>query len=251
MKRFTNWLFKGFIIFFLVLTLVFAYLGVFHKDLILQWLGYIKTIVYGLGYWNYFIIFLFAFIESFPLIWVSVPGQLVLITVAWFLWIDSILLSWLFASLGALFWNYIWYLMWLKYWDNFFKKYWVWMWVWETDIKYIKKWMDKQWWLWVVFWKFHNLLRAFVPFIAWTSKMNNFSFALFNIIGSILRATSMVILWVFFVENAETILSNIWKIFMFILILVWIYIYFFKRKEFQIYWQEKNLEMEQIMNLKK
>ena len=251
MKKILNLIFKWFIVFFIILTLVFAYLWIFHKDIILQLLDYIKNIVNILWYWNYLIILLFAFIESFPLIWISIPWQLVLITVAWFLWFDNMWLSWLFASVWAILWNYTWYLMWVEYWDNFFKKYWIWIWVGETDIKYIKKWMDKQWWLWIVFWKFHNLLRAFVPFIAGTSKMNNFSFAIFNIIWSIFRAWSMVVLWVFFVENAEVILSNIGKIFMFIVIGFWIYIYFYKKDEFSKYWKEKNIEMENIMKLKK
>ena len=94
-------------------------------------------------------------------------------------------------------------------------------------------------------------MRAFVPFIAWTSKMNNISFTLFNIIWSTFRAWSMVILWVFFVENATVILSNIGKVFMFILFWLGIYIYFFKKEEFQAYWEEKNLEIENLMNFKK
>jgi len=61
----------------------------------------------------------------------------------------------------------------------------------------------------------------------------------------------MVILWVFFVENATVILSNIGKVFMFILFWLGIYIYFFKKEEFQAYWEEKNLEIENLMNFKK
>jgi len=64
----------------------------------------------------------------------------------------------------------------------------------------------------VIFGKFHNLFRAFVPFIAGSSKMNNKMFTVFNIIGSVLRAVVMVSLGVFFVENAEKILDNIGKI---------------------------------------
>jgi len=251
MHKFINLLFKLFIIFFIILTLIFAYLGIFHKELILNLLDYVKNIVYSLWYWNYLIILFFAFIESFPLIWVSIPWQLVLITVAGFLWFQNILLSWLCAWVWALLWNYTWYLMWVKYWNDFFTKYGNWIWVWQVDIKYIKKWMQKQWWLWIVFGKFHNLLRAFVPFIAGTSKMNNLSFTLFNIIWSILRASSMVILWVFFVKNAEVILSNIWKIFIFIFLWVVVYIYFFKKEDFKKYWDEKNLEIEHMMNFKK
>lgn len=246
MKKFLGYTFKIIIIFFIILTLVFAYLSIFNKWLILDWLAYIKWIIHSLWYWNYVIIFLFWFIESFPLIWVSVPWQMVLVVIAWFLWYEWILLSWICASLWALLWNYTWYLMWKVYWASFFEKYWNWIWVWQTEIKYIKKWMEKQWILWVVFWKFHNLLRAFVPFIAWSSNMNNITFMISNIIGSILRAWTMVFIWVFFVNNAQVILDNIWKIMLWIIFMFAIYIYLFKKEEFKKYWKEKNIEIEKI-----
>lgn len=250
MARIFKFILNIFLIWFLLITLFFGYLSIFHKDIILEYLLVMKNLVQSLWYRNFLIIFLFAFFESFPLIWTSIPWQIVLITVAWFLWPKYLIASILMASTWALLGNYAGYLLWLKYWDWFFRKYWHWIGIWQTDIKYIKKWIEKNWRLFVVLGKFHNLLRAFVPFIAWTSFMKNRKFMFANIVWSILRAIVMVILWVSFVKNAEAILSNIWKIMLFILITFALYIFFFKKKELMIYVHEKNKELDLIIKKK-
>lgn len=248
MKKFFWWLFKILILFFVLLTFVFVYLSFFHKELLLYYLQQLKTLVTNLWYWNYIIIFIFGFVESFPLIWVSVPWQTILITIAWFLWYKHIIISSLLAFSGAILWNYVWYLMWVKYGESFFKKYWNWIGIGTTDIKYIKKGVEKHGLLFVIFWKFHNLFRAFVPFIAWSSWMHSTSFTLANIIWSFLRAIVMVLLWVFFIDNSEIILKNIWKIVLFIIFLFALYIFFFKKEEFKKYFKEKSKEMDEMMN---
>ena len=248
MKKFVQIVSKIIIVLLLILTLVFAYLSIFHKDLLLHYLDVFKWLISNLWYWNYLIIFVFWFIESFPLLWVAVPGQLVLIIIAWFLGFDHIYLTMACASLWAILWNYVWYKMWIHYGESFFDKYWAWIGVMKTDIKYIKKWIDSHGWLFVVLWKFHNMFRAFVPFIAGSSKMHSTKFALANIFGSILRWVVMVLLWVFFVENAEVILENIGKIILWILVVFMAYIYFFQKEKFMIYWKEKNEEMEKMLN---
>jgi len=247
MKKIVWRIFKILIVFFVLLTFFFAYLSFFHKELLLDYLDKIKLIVENLGYWNYVIILFFWFIESFPLVWVSVPWQTVLIIIAWFLGYKYIFISIFLAFIWAVLWNYVWYLLGIKYWEKFFKKYGKFMWIWTTDIKYIKKWIDKNWWLFVVFWKFHNLFRAFVPFIAWSSWMKNFHFVMANIVGSFLRAVVMVILWVFFVENAEIILKNIWKIILFVVALFVLYVFFFKKEELKKYIKEKSKEMDDMI----
>ena len=250
MKKFVNLLVKWFIIFFLILTLVFAYLSLFHKELILQYMDIIKWYIHYLWYWNYLIILLFWFIESFPLIWVSIPWQMVLIIIAGFLWAEHMYISMLCASIWAILGNYFGYLLGKKYWDSFFDKYGMWIWVTKTDVKYVKKWIDSHGWLFVIIWKFHNLFRAFVPFIAWSSHMHSVKFAISNIVGSTLRAIIMVLLWVFFVENAELVLEHIWKIVLVLLILFAIYIYFFKKEELIKYMYEKNKEMDELFKTK-
>ena len=248
MKKIIQILSKVIIVLLLILTFVFAYLSIFHKDLILTYLDMFKNFVHSLGYWNYVIILIFWFIESFPLLGVAVPGQLVLIIIAGALWYEWMYLAMICASLGAILWNYVWYKMWVAYWDSFFDKYWPWIWVMKTDIKYIKKWIDKHWWLFVILWKFHNMFRAFVPFIAGSSSMHSFKFTVSNIIGSILRWVSMVFIGIVFVNNAEVILENIGKFILWLVLLFFAYIYFFKKEEFKKYWDEKNKEMEEMIN---
>ena len=243
LQKIIHFITKAFIIFFLILTFVFIYLSIFDKQVILNWLEWIKQIVAKLWYWNYLIIFVFWFIESFPLVGISVPWQTVLLTIAWFLWYQHMYLAMISAATGALLWNFAGYLLWVKYGDAFFEKYWKFIWVTKTDIKYVKKWIEKHWWLLVILWKFHNMFRAFVPFIAGSSNMKTKYFTLFNIIGSILRAVVMVLLGVFFVQNAETILNNIWKILLILVLGLLVYIYFFKREEFMKYLEEKQKEL--------
>lgn len=251
MKKFVWLTFKVFIILFILLTIFFTYLSFFHKELLLYYLDKIDVLVESLWYWNYIIIFLFWFIESFPLIWVSVPWQIVLITISWFLGYKHIFLVIWLAFLWAILWNYIWYIMWVKYWKNFFKKYWNRIGIWLTDIKYIKKWIRKHWWLFVIFWKFHSLLRAFVPFIAWSLWMHSLSFTFANILGSLMRAAVMVLLWVFFIENTEIILQHIWKVILFLIILFALYVFFFKKNELKMYIKEREKEMDNIMKKNK
>ncbi len=235
---------KLFIIIFVILTFVFMYFSLFDKQVILNWLELMKNFVNKLWYWNYVIIFIFAFIESFPLIWISVPWQTVLLIISWALWFDNMYLAMICAAIWALFWNFFWYLLWENYWDSFFDKYWKRVWVTKTDVKYIKGGIEKHWFLFVIFWKFHNLFRAFVPFIAGSSKMNDKKFILFNIIWSTLRAVVMVSLWVFFMDNAENILNNIWKVILVIVLFMLAYIYFFQKEKFTKYLEEKQKDLE-------
>jgi len=242
--RIIHFITKAFIIFFLILTFVFLYLSIFDKQIILNWLDWMKHIVDKLWYWNYIIIFIFWFIESFPLVGISIPGQTVLLTVAGFLGYQHMYLAMFSAAIGALLGNFTGYLLGVKYGDAFFDKYGKFIGVTKTDIKYVKKGIEKHGWLLVILGKFHNMFRAFVPFIAGSSNMKTKHFTLFNIVGSILRAIVMVLLGVFFVQNAETILNNIWKILLVLVLGLLVYIYLFKREEFMKYLEEKQKEFE-------
>jgi membrane protein DedA with SNARE-associated domain len=216
-------------------------------DLIKDFIAWIETIINNLWYWNYLIIFLSGLIEGFPVLWVVVPGQNILMIVAWFFWKIStlnLIYSIIIASIWAILSNGIWYILGKIYWKSFFEKYWLWFGIWETEVKYLEKWIKKWWATGIIVGKFHNLARAFVPFIAGTMNMDKKTFWIYNIIGSILRAVSIVILWVFFAEYYETIIDYIWYIMTWILILSWLYIWKYKKKEFLKYMEEKNAEME-------
>ena len=230
-------------------TIILWILTLFKPELVKDFIEWIKTIIEGLWYWNYLIIFITSLIESFPVLGVVVPGQNILLIVWWFfseISRENLYYVILIASIWAIISNYIWYFLGIYYWEKLFKKYGLWFWIWQTEVKYLKKWV-KKWWAWgIILWKFHNLTRAFVPFIAGSMRMHHKSFFIYNIIGSTVRATTIVILWVVFAEYYEAVIDYFWYIMMWIMLLTWIYIYKFKKTEFLQYMREKNEEIENI-----
>ena len=213
-----------------------------------------KILIWWLWNWNYIIAWLTSWIESLPVIWVVVPWQNILLIVWGFFWeISTTNLIWvmLVASVWAILWNYIWYILWKHYGDDFFRKYWNWIWIWLTEVKYLKKWINKWWPIWIIIGKFHPMTRAFLPFIAGSMWMKKVSFMIYNILWSIIWSIIIIWLWVLFVEYYKIILNYIWYIMLWIISLTWLYIYKFKKKEFMQYMREKNEEMEQLTHLKK
>ena len=242
------WKFVDYLMKFLIfLSFWIAFLAMIRPDLIKDFIEWIEGIINVLWYWNYLIIFLSWLIEWFPVLWVVVPGQNILIVVWGFFWKIStlnLIYSIIVASLWAIISNWIWFLLWKAYWVKFFEKYGLWFGIWETEVKYLKSGIKKWWASWIIIGKFHNLARAFVPFLAWTMNMENKIFWIYNIIGSIFRAIIMIVLWVFFAEYYETIINYIWSIFLWIMILTGLYLWFFKKEAFKKYLLEKNEEME-------
>lgn len=249
MKKIADYLIKAFIF----LTIILAVITFIRPELIKEFIEWIKNIIGWLWYWNYLIIFISSLVESLPVVWVVIPWQNVLMIVwGFFAEISKVnfIFTMIIASLWAIISNFIGYYLWKIYWKGFFEKYWLWFWVWETELKYLEKGIAKWWALGIILGKFHNLARAFVPFIAWSMWMKAKTFWIYNIIWSIIRAVLIVILGVFFAEYYEVIIDYFWYIMLLILLLVWIYIYKFKRKEFMIYIKEKNEEMERKLNKK-
>jgi len=246
LKKIVDFLIK----FFIILSIVLSIVALVRPELIKDFLDWIKHIIHNLWDWNYLIIFLSSLIEWLPLLWIVVPWQNILLIVWGFFWeISRVNLIYviIIASIWAILSNYLWYILWIYFWESFFKKYGLWIGIWETEVKYLKKWIQKWWAWWIIIWKFHNIARAFVPFIAWSMWMNKKTFIIYNIIWSILRAVTIVILWVVFAAYYETIIDYVWYIMTAILFLTWIYIYKFKSKEFKQYMQEKNAEIESKM----
>lgn len=234
----------------IVITIWLWVVALFYPSLIKDFIEWIRWIILTMWNWNYIILFITSIIESFPVLWIVVPGQNIILIVGWFFAEKSnetLAYVMIITSIWAIIWNYTWFILWKIYWEKFFKQYWLWFGIWETEVKYLKKWIKKWWATGIIVWKFHNLTRAFVPFIAWTMWMNHRAFIIYNIIGSILRAIVIIILWVVFAKTYATIVDYLWYIMVWILILTWLYIWKFKRKEFKIYLEEKNKELENKM----
>lgn len=238
---------------FIALTFAIIFISIFKKERVEIAIEWTWNKIETLWYFNYLIALLSSCIEAFPVLWWFLPWTNILLIVWWFFWNISILnLVFLIivASIWAICWNYVWYYLWKKYWDNFFKKYWLWVWIWKTEVKYLKKWIEKWWAYWIILWKFHATTRTFLPFIAWTTWMENKKFMFYNAIWSIIRSTLIVVLWVFFVKYYKIILEYAWFVFTWILFLIFAYVYIFKKKELMEYIKEKNLEIEEQSNKK-
>jgi membrane protein DedA with SNARE-associated domain len=75
--------------------------------------------------------------------------------------------------------------------------------------------------------------------------MKTKSFMIYNTIGSIVRATSMILIGVIFVKNYETIIDYLGYVVLGSLVVGGIYVYFFKKAAFMHYWEEKNKEIDE------
>ena len=250
LKSFLSLIFKLLNILFVWITIALLLIVLFKKEWFELFFEWFKTFIIWLWYWNFLLVLIISIVESFPVLWVVVPGQQAMLIVWWVFGKIHLFPVIMCASLWALIWNYIWFHLWMHYGDKFFSKYWNWFWVWTTEIKYIKNSVIKHGAWFVIFWKFHNTTRAFVPFIVWSMNMNKKKFWIYNFIWSILWSAVIVVLWTLFVEYYKQILEYIGYIFTGIFVLFGIYIYFFKKKEFKTYMTEKELEIEWMLNIK-
>jgi membrane protein DedA with SNARE-associated domain len=186
-------------------------------------------------------------LESLPIIGTILPGQVIMLSVWGFYGATSVTaffgilvcaISWSVIS------NAIGYFMGKHYGEDFFKKYWMWVGIEQTELKYLKAWVDT-WGVWgIILSKFHPQGRAFLPFIAGSMGFTKTKFWISNIIASTLWAVTFISIGIFFAQYYETIIKYIgwvmtWVIFSFLA-----YYWFFKRDKLITYWKEKNLEME-------
>ena len=114
----------------------------------------------------------------------------------------------------------------------------------KTEQKILTKRIEKNGAAFIIFGKFHNFTRAFVPFLAGISHMHSSKFWRYNIIGSIIWSISMLTLGVFFTKYISTVTDWISWVFLGIIMVVGIYITVFKRKEFMEYLHEKEKELQ-------
>jgi len=137
-------------IFFIWITIALVFISIFKKEWIEAFIEWMKVFVEWMWYWNYIIGLSSSFIEAFPVIWVVVPWQNILLIVWGFfgnISLQNLFLLMFIASIWAIIWNWVWYILWRYYWDDFFKKYWNWFGIGLTEVKYLKKSIDK-WWAW-------------------------------------------------------------------------------------------------------
>lgn len=245
MSKILSFILKILNVIFVSLTLALLFVSIFRADLIKDFLWWIEQTIKILWNRNYLIAFTSATIESFPVIGVLVPWMQVMLAVGGFFWKNNLVGVISVSIVWAIIGNYIGYLLGIKYWNVFFAKYWDYFWIGKTELKILKKQIEKNWPWFIIFGKFHNLTRAFIPFIAWSAWMIKKNFWFYNIIGSIIWAFTIIFCWIVFANFYKHIIDNMTYILLWITIIVATYIYFFKKKEFLEYIKEKNAEIDQ------
>ena len=211
-------------------------------ELFIKWM---EVQINHLGNWNYGIAFTSSIIESLPIIGVLVPGQQVMLLVGGFFGKNNLAPMIALAIVGAIIGNASGYFLGKWYGDSFFEHYGDWFGLGKTELRYLRKQVEKNGAWFVILGKFHNFTRSFVPFIAGSMGMQTGNFWLYNIIGSILWATTIIVLGVAFVTYYHAILSYFPYIIAAIFASLAVYIYFFKREVFKTYLREKQQEIDE------
>jgi membrane protein DedA with SNARE-associated domain len=225
---------------FLIITL-------FKPDIMIPVVEWIKSQIEFLGKWNYFLAFVSALAESLPIIGTIIPGQVIMLSVGGFygsIWLAQFIWVLFCAILWSVISNAIGYFMGKKYGEDFFKHYGVWIGIEQTELKYLKKWVET-WGLWgIILSKFHPHFRAFLPFIAGSMWFTKTRFWMSNIIASTLWAVFFITIGIFFAQHYEIIVKYIWWIMTGIMLAILGYYWMFQREKLMNYWREKNKEME-------
>ncbi|MBP8016511.1 DedA family protein [Candidatus Gracilibacteria bacterium] len=235
-------------ILFIGLIVGLIIIGIFRPDIVELFLKWLEGKILLIGNWNYLIAFTSSIVESFPVLGVFFPGQQIMLAVGGFFGKYNLAPIIIVCIIGALIGNYTGYILGVYFGENFLKKYGDWLGIGKTELKILKKQIKKNGAWFIIFGKFHNFTRAFIPFIAGSMGMKQKHFWLYNIIGSISWAITIIILGVVFVQYYKKILDNISYILIGIIIFVVLYIFFFKKKEFKEYLKEKNEEIDEKIN---
>lgn len=184
---------------FLFSLIIIALTGImiFKPEWIESFIAWMEKQIQMLGNWNYGIAFASSIVESFPAIGVLVPGQNIMLLVGGFFGKQgNIELVWMIgiAIVGAMIGNALGYFLGKWYGEDFLLKYGDWFGLGRTELKYLGKQIEKNGAWFIIFGKFHGFTRSFVPFIAGSMGMKTGRFWLYNTIGSILWATTIIIL---------------------------------------------------------
>lgn len=244
LKKSLTFLAKSLAIVFGILTIVIVFISFIRPAWITSSMDWIGVYIKSIWSWNYFIAFASACIESLPIIGTAVPGMNVMILVGGFWWKNHFAFTIICAIIWAMLGNYLGYWMGKWYGKEFIAKYGDWIGVGTTEAKILEWQIAKNGFWYIVLGKFHNLTRSVVPFIAWGSGMQEKNFWLYNMIGSIIWAASVNLLWIFFIDNYQSILENFGTIMLIFFTGFFGYMYFFKREILKEYLRDKQAEIE-------
>lgn len=231
-KRFLGYIISTLHVILLAAMIIIGLLSLFRPDIMRGVIDWMWVQIKSWWEWNYVILFVVAMIESFPFVGVVVPGMNMMILVGGFFvakqW-EIFPLAALLAMTGACLGNALGYFMGRYGNPDTLKKYWAFFWAGPKELAWLEKQINKNWFWFIVGGKFHNLLRAFIPYIAGSHKMSGARFWVANIFGSSLWAVSILLVWVFAVENYEVVLQYLNYIIL--AIVLWGVIYYYSKQK--------------------
>lgn len=227
-------------VFFLALLAI----TVFRPDLAQQAIRAVGALSERLGHWNFLIVLGTSFIESFPVLGVLIPGQQIMLVAGGFYGQSSFAFAVIGACIGAILGNWVGYLLGVRYGRVFLDTYGDVFALGRTEQKILAKKIDQNGAAFIIFGKFHNFTRAFIPFLSGAFAMKHSSFWLYNIIGSIIWSFAILSLGVFFTTYIDIVLDWVSWFFLGVLVLVMGYVAIFKRREFMEYLHEKEKELQ-------
>lgn len=231
-KRFLGYIISTLHVILLAAMIIIGLLSLFRPDIMRGVIDWMWIQIKSWWEWNYVILFVVAMIESFPFVGVVVPGMNMMILVGGFFvakqW-EIFPLAALLAMTGACLGNALGYFMGRYGNPDTLKKYWAFFWAGPKELAWLEKQINKNWFWFIVGGKFHNLLRAFIPYIAGSHKMSGARFWVANIFGSSLWAVSILLVWVFAVENYEVVLQYLNYIIL--AIVLWGVIYYYSKQK--------------------
>ena len=189
-----------------------------------------------LNHWGYWIILLFAILESSPIFGLLIPGQTIVIMGGFFAKLGVLDIGdviWV-AALGAILGDLIGYLLGKKYGYSFITEYGKYFFFKKEHYEKTKKLMNHHTGKTLIIGRFNSLTRAFAPFVAGTTDVPFLRFIIYNIIGGISWAVSFVLVGYIFGKSYEIVSAYIGK-FIFIaivlsILIIYAYRFINKRK---------------------
>lgn len=247
LKKLVHYLIVMINIVFFCFVFFLLYVSIFRPELMISFKEWMWEIIKTLGYRNYAVAFIAAWVEAVPIAGTMLPGSIVLMLVWGFFGkqylVSLIIVAVLWSIAGDIF-SYVvgWY-----FGERFLHKYGTWFGVGPTEVSYLKKGIHRRWFWAVMGSKFHGMARAFIPFLAWSMRMSQKTFLRSNIIASVFWTTAMVILGVVFKSYYDTVVQYIRYVVIGLMVCGILYVYFFKREAFKKYMDDKEAEIEKAL----
>ncbi|MCX6799712.1 MAG: bifunctional DedA family/phosphatase PAP2 family protein [Candidatus Falkowbacteria bacterium] len=183
-----------------------------------------------LTYWGYAIIFLFALLETFPMVGLFIPGMLIIMLGGFLAKMGTLSLVNVIvvALIGAITGNVVGYFLGKKVGYSFIIKYGRYFFIKEHHFEKTKQLLHKHAGKAILFGNFNALTRSVIPFIAGATDIAFFKFFLFNLIGGAGLVLALTSIGYVFGQSYEIISVYIGK-FIFVGLVVGILIILFYR----------------------